>query len=134
MMTNEQGKKYLQHECPLCNSGKISRLKTVDKSIGWCCKVCLARWTEHLEFIQVDVCGQYFANSRVLMIYKERPKKKTINIIVEGGVIQSVDDIPKGVEVKVKDFDVEGFELGKCIESIESPGNYYFESLWGDLK
>ena len=56
---------------------------------------------------------------------------KTINIIIEGGVILSVDDIPEGVEVVVKDFDAEGVDPDRLIESTESPGDFYFESWWG---
>lgn len=54
---------------------------------------------------------------------------KTINIIVEGGVILSVDNIPEGVEVRVKDFDVEGADPDRITISKES-GDGYFDSLW----
>lgn len=55
---------------------------------------------------------------------------KKINITVEGGVIQDISDIPKGVNVVVRDYDCEG-----CDEELlktDQDGNYYIESVWGE--
>jgi len=40
-------------------------------------------------------------------------EKHEIIITMEGGVIQSIDNIPKNIKVKLIDFDVEGVEVFK---------------------
>ena len=54
--------------------------------------------------------------------------KKIVTITVEGGVVQHVD-CPQGVQVVIKDYDVEG-----CDESDlhkDDNGDQYLESVWG---
>lgn len=53
-------------------------------------------------------------------------KKQTIEIRVEGGLISTITGIPKGIRIKVLDFDVDGTEQAglsivdgqECVESI----------------
>jgi hypothetical protein len=53
---------------------------------------------------------------------------KTINITVDGGVIQDITDIPNDVQVIVRDYDVDGNEENL----LEDEGGYnYVESIWG---
>lgn len=53
---------------------------------------------------------------------------KTIQITVEGGVIQDISNIPKNVRVQVIDYDTQGAE--KEILSEDSDGNEFVESIW----
>jgi hypothetical protein len=55
-------------------------------------------------------------------------KPHTIRITIEGGVIQNIDDIPPGVQVIVRDYDVDGSEddLGQ-----DDNGDKFVESTWG---
>lgn len=39
---------------------------------------------------------------------------RTITIRVEGGVVQSVEDVPEDVTVRVVDYDVEGVPDDEC--------------------
>ncbi len=59
---------------------------------------------------------------------------KTITVIVEGGMIQDVIGIPKGVRVEVHDYDTEGGDPD--IESIETDrqGGRHFVSLWNGTR
>lgn len=52
-----------------------------------------------------------------------------IIITVEGGVIQSIDNIPPGVTIKVQDFDTEGSTEDEITES--ENGETYVESVYG---
>ena len=52
---------------------------------------------------------------------------KTVRVTVEGGVVQHVE-VPKGVQVIVKDYDVEGCDEAE-LEKDES-GDNYFEAIW----
>ena len=54
--------------------------------------------------------------------------KKIVHITVEGGVVQHVE-VPKGVQVIVRDYDVDGAEEG--LEEDEN-GDNYIESVWQD--
>ena len=56
----------------------------------------------------------------------KRTTKKIVAITVEGGVIQSVD-CPTGVQVVVRDFDVDGSEADL---SEDDSGDEYIESVW----
>jgi hypothetical protein len=53
---------------------------------------------------------------------------KIVRITVEGGVVQHVE-VPKGVQVVVRDYDVDGVE-----ESLERDdnGDPFIESIWDD--
>ena len=53
--------------------------------------------------------------------------KKTVTISLEGGVIQHVD-VPPGVRVIVKDFDVEGCDESDLTEN--EHGDKFIESIW----
>ena len=54
--------------------------------------------------------------------------KKIVRITVEGGVVQHVE-VPKGVQVIVHDYDVDGQEEG--LEQDQN-GDSYLESIWND--
>lgn len=60
---------------------------------------------------------------------------KTILVVMEGGVIQDIMGIPKDCEVVVRDFDVEGIDLGDYLERgqlFTSPaGEMCTEVTWG---
>ena len=51
----------------------------------------------------------------------------TVTIIVEGGVVQKID-LPNGVVVIVKDYDVDGFDEDRL--QTDSNGDEYAESRW----
>jgi len=53
---------------------------------------------------------------------------ETIEITVEGGVVQSVCGIPKGVEVKVIDYDCDGC-TGPNVKTGEE-GDKYWEAVY----
>ncbi len=52
---------------------------------------------------------------------------KTVRVTVEGGVVQHIE-VPKGVRVIVKDYDVEGCDESQ-LEHDEN-GDNYFEAIW----
>jgi hypothetical protein len=52
---------------------------------------------------------------------------KTVTVTVEGGVVQHID-IPEGVRVVVKDYDVEGCDEAELEE--DENGDTYFEAIW----
>lgn len=54
---------------------------------------------------------------------------QTIRIIVEGGVIQNVLDVPEGVEVEVRDYDVDGGEQDLELEE-DDRGDHYVKSVY----
>jgi hypothetical protein len=37
-----------------------------------------------------------------------QPKRRTVDVTVEGGVIQHIEHIPAGIKVRVIDFDTDG--------------------------
>jgi len=51
-------------------------------------------------------------------------EKRVITVVVEGGVIQNICDIPEDIQIVVRDFDVDGsednlteYEGDECVES-----------------
>ena len=52
--------------------------------------------------------------------------KKIVHVTVEGGVIQNVD-CPSGVQVLVRDYDVDGSEADLAEDD---SGDEYLESVW----
>lgn len=58
-------------------------------------------------------------------------KKKIINITVEGGIIQNIDNIPEDIEVHVMDFDCDSDpeEDSDHIRKNED-GDCYWFSVW----
>ena len=56
----------------------------------------------------------------------KRTTKKIVAITVEGGVIQSVD-CPTGVQVVIRDFDVDGSEPDLAEDD---SGDEFIESVW----
>lgn len=54
------------------------------------------------------------------------PKPATITVIVEGGVIRDIEDIPDGVRVIVRDYDMDGMD-----EEYIEKGEGFWESVWG---
>ncbi len=52
---------------------------------------------------------------------------KTVTITVEGGVVQNVE-VPEGVTVIVRDYDVEGVE-SDLLQQDEN-GDNYIEAIW----
>ena len=53
-----------------------------------------------------------------------------IVIVMEGGVIQDIVNIPPGVEIEVRDFDIEGTIEEELEETPD--GEQYVQSLWGE--
>jgi hypothetical protein len=59
-----------------------------------------------------------------------------MRIIVEGGVIQDILDIPGGVEVVVHDYDVEDLDLGELMQDgaqrleTDGDGHRYLRCVW----
>jgi len=56
-----------------------------------------------------------------------------IIVIVEGGVVQNVFDIPQGVEVEVRDYDTDQREEGDRDGDIirkDKAGDFYRVGLW----
>jgi len=56
----------------------------------------------------------------------KRITKKTVHVTVEGGVIQNVD-CPSGIQVLVRDYDVDGTEIDLA-EDVS--GDEFIESVW----
>jgi hypothetical protein len=56
----------------------------------------------------------------------KRTTKKIVAITVEGGVIQSVD-CPAGVQVVIRDYDIDGSEADLAEDD---SGDEYLESVW----
>jgi hypothetical protein len=56
----------------------------------------------------------------------KRITKKTVHVTVEGGVIQDVE-CPTGVQVLVRDYDVDGSEADLAEDD---SGDEYLESVW----
>lgn len=50
-----------------------------------------------------------------------------IQIDLEGGVIHDVSNIPKGIHVKIRDFDTDGVDAERITENGRDP---YIESIW----
>ena len=56
----------------------------------------------------------------------KRTTKKTVHVTVEGGVIQNVD-CPSGVQVVIRDYDVDGSEADLAEDD---SGDEFIESVW----
>ncbi len=52
---------------------------------------------------------------------------KIVQVTVEGGVVQHVE-VPKGVQVVVKDYDVDGTEADQLRQ--DENGDEFIESIW----
>lgn len=55
-------------------------------------------------------------------------EKKKIVIIVEGGLIQEINNVPVDVVVEVHDYDTDGSEPER--EETDKDGNNYLKSEW----
>lgn len=54
---------------------------------------------------------------------------RTITVIVEGGLVQDIQGIPKGIRVKVLDYDSDGIdESHPCAKKIN--GDWAFVGIW----
>ncbi len=51
-----------------------------------------------------------------------------ILIVIEGGLVQEVYGIPPDVVVRVKDYDIEGYDEAQLQK--DRDGQSYFESVW----
>ena len=51
---------------------------------------------------------------------------KSITIVVEGGVIQEILDIPANIQVVVRDYDIDGSEE---LET-DGAGDQYVQTVW----
>ena len=62
----------------------------------------------------------------------EKRKKQgvahTITVIVEGGMVQEVRDVPPGIEVVIQDYDTEGVDEEELLD--DEDGEDYFEAAW----
>ena len=56
----------------------------------------------------------------------KQTRKKTVHVTVEGGVIQNVD-CPSGIQVLVRDYDVDGTEIDLAEDD---SGDEFIESVW----
>jgi hypothetical protein len=56
----------------------------------------------------------------------KQTRKKTVHVTVEGGVIQDVE-CPLGVQVLVRDYDVDGSEADLAEDET---GDEFLESVW----
>ncbi len=57
-------------------------------------------------------------------------KKKTIVVVVEGGVIQNILHIPRGVRVQVRDYDAEGEDRSDPRIKRDRVGDPYYCATW----
>ncbi len=57
---------------------------------------------------------------------------KEVVVTVEGGVVQDIE-VPEGVVVKVRDYDVEGVDSADIILSRDKNGDGYVESTWENI-
>lgn len=51
-----------------------------------------------------------------------------IVVIVDGGLVQDIHHIPEGVEVEVRDFDIEGVQLEELMQT--ENGEKYINALY----
>ena len=56
--------------------------------------------------------------------------KQIITVGVEGGVVQWIQGIPRGIRVVVHDYDVDGADKEEL--SKDENGDEYLESVWDD--
>jgi len=52
---------------------------------------------------------------------------KTVRVTVEGGVVQHIE-VPEGVQVVVRDYDVDGTEADQFEQ--DQNGDRFIESVW----
>jgi len=57
--------------------------------------------------------------------------KKEITIIVEGGVVQEINNIPEDITITLKDYDCDEEDCGEDdpVET-DTDGNVYWKSVW----
>ena len=56
---------------------------------------------------------------------------KTILVVMEGGVIQDVVGVPRGMRVGVRDYDVEGVDLDNEDLYVNQEGSRCTQVVWG---
>ena len=78
-----------------------------------------------LERARLPIVSNWHLQSNHLGTYAKM--KKTVQITIEGGVIQDID-CPEGVQVIVRDFDTDGIEPSSLGRS--ESGDEYLESVW----
>ena len=54
---------------------------------------------------------------------------REVIVIVEGGVVQDVD-VPEGVTVRIRDYDVDHLDDSDPSIHIDEYGDYYVEGVW----
>jgi hypothetical protein len=58
---------------------------------------------------------------------RESKAMKTVRLTVEGGVVEHVE-VPEGVQVIVRDYDVDGTEVDQLQQ--DENGDQFIESIW----
>lgn len=91
-------KKYPHHLLYIASTGPYSL------SVGNADTNC---WIHRLELDNLRLIRDVIDNHLAKYLPKEDSE---ITITLEGGVIQEIEDIPEGVNVKVVDFDCDGME------------------------
>jgi len=61
----------------------------------------------------------------------EVPTQKPIRIVMDGGLISEVHNIPPGMTVEVYDYDVEGQDITHPNMTKDEKGKRVFVNLWG---
>jgi len=56
---------------------------------------------------------------------------KTILVVMEGGVIQDIVGVPRGMRVVVRDYDVEGVDPDDADLYMNSEGSLCTQVVWG---
>lgn len=100
---------------PLCQGCRDATY--IEKYDSYACLTC-NEWVEPLCTCQDGECP-----------FEKRPMYPIMGeilVTVEGGVVQQVDNIPKGITVKVMDFDTDGVE--KVLRN--EKGEAYVLSTW----
>lgn len=64
------------------------------------------------------------------------PGKTTILIVMEGGIIQDIIGIPKDTKVVVRDYEIEGCDVGDYLKDrklfVGPAGDLCTHEVWGD--
>ncbi len=73
-------------------------------------------------------CGSplFFGDTR-LNHERKNPAMKIVRVTIEGGVVQHVD-VPVGVQVVVRDYDVDGTDADDHEQ--DENGDHFIESIW----
>ena len=58
--------------------------------------------------------------------------KRKIIIIMDGGLIQDIANIPDDIVIEVRDYDIEGTSLEEDELSEDSSGKQYIASQWSE--